>query len=209
MEIISHRGYWLQAEEKNTPQAFERSFSLGFGTETDVRDLSGKLVISHDPPTGNEITLDELLEIAGKNKPTLALNVKADGLAVAIGSTMKRHDYANWFVFDMSIPDTRAQLAAGNPTFVRVSEEEPIIAFKKNACGIWFDAFESDEWRIEELTKLVKQNIRVCIVSPELHRRDHIQFWQNLKNADLHSNNNILLCTDLPEHAVNFFETTL
>ncbi|MFJ2713326.1 phosphodiesterase [Pseudomonas sp. NPDC087346] len=209
MEIISHRGYWLQAEEKNTPLAFERSFSLGFGTETDVRDLAGKLVISHDPPTGNEMTLDELLEIAGQNKPTLALNVKADGLADAISSTMKRHSYANWFVFDMSIPDTRAQLAAGNPTFVRMSEEEPILAFKKNAPGIWFDAFESDEWRLEALEKLLKQNIRVCIVSPELHRRDHIKFWQNLKNSGLHSNNNILLCTDLPEHAVNFFETTL
>ena len=39
MMILSHRGYW---KEKNLPIAFERSFSLGFGTETDYK---GELVI--------------------------------------------------------------------------------------------------------------------------------------------------------------------
>ena len=39
--ILSHRGYWLQTEEKNSRKAFERSFFMGFGTETDIRyDLS-------------------------------------------------------------------------------------------------------------------------------------------------------------------------
>ena len=39
MQVISHRGYWKAASEKNTQTAFKRSFSLGYGTETDVRDL--------------------------------------------------------------------------------------------------------------------------------------------------------------------------
>lgn len=54
---------------------------MGYGTETDIRDIQGKLVISHDMPQGNEITFEELLQIMdGRNLP-LALNIKADGMA--------------------------------------------------------------------------------------------------------------------------------
>jgi len=41
MLVISHRGYWKELAEKNRPIAFERSFALGFGTETDIRDYKG------------------------------------------------------------------------------------------------------------------------------------------------------------------------
>ncbi|MHC8360872.1 PI-PLC domain-containing protein [Pseudomonas sp. LS2P72] len=206
MEIISHRGYWLEASEKNTVKAFRKSFSLGFGTETDVRDLAGTLVISHDPPTGGELTLDELLELAGTAQPTLAINIKSDGLATAVSAAMKRHSYENWFAFDMSIPDTRGQLAAGNPTYLRISEFEGRSTLMTSASGIWLDAFESDEWRIEELRRLTSTGIKVCLVSPELHKREHRPFWQQLKDSHLHTSDLVILCTDVPEEAVDFFK---
>ena len=56
MIILSHRGYWKLEEERNRAAAFQRSFDLGYGTETDIRDIQGKLVISHDMPRGDEIT---------------------------------------------------------------------------------------------------------------------------------------------------------
>jgi hypothetical protein len=205
MEVISHRGYWHEASEKNTQQAFERSFSLGFGTETDVRDCAGKLVISHDPPRGDELTLNELLELAASTRLTLAINVKADGLASDIHAAMKHHGYENWFTFDMSIPDTRAQLATGNPTFVRMSEIEPTPPYLQSASGVWLDAFEVDEWRIDALKRLIDMDIRVCVVSPELHKRDSQTFWQSLKNSGLYQSDKVLLCTDMPEQAVEFF----
>jgi len=82
MIIISHRGYWLDETEKNSLAAFNRSFSLGFGTETDVRDWDGKLVISHDPANSESLSLEQLLKLYLQypSKPTLALNIKADGL---------------------------------------------------------------------------------------------------------------------------------
>ncbi|SQK72416.1 Uncharacterised protein [Tatumella ptyseos] len=40
MQILSHRGLWTTAEEKNSLQAFCQSFSAGFGTETDVRIIA-------------------------------------------------------------------------------------------------------------------------------------------------------------------------
>ncbi|MCK7481214.1 MAG: hypothetical protein M0C28_31485 [Candidatus Moduliflexus flocculans] len=51
MIIISHRGYWKNAEEKTLKPLLEGLFELGFGVETDIKDLNGKLVISHDPAT--------------------------------------------------------------------------------------------------------------------------------------------------------------
>ena len=65
MIIISHRGYWKCVDEKNTEIAFSRSFELDFGTETDVRDCLGKLVISHDMPDGSEIHFEEFLSLVG------------------------------------------------------------------------------------------------------------------------------------------------
>lgn len=61
MKILSHRGYWKNSDEKNKENAFRRSFSLGYGTETDVRDCRGDLVISHDMPIGNEISCEDFL----------------------------------------------------------------------------------------------------------------------------------------------------
>lgn len=205
MEILSHRGYWHETAEKNTVAAFQRSFALGYGTETDVRDCCGKLVISHDPPQGGELTLAQLLALAGEKQPVLAMNIKADGLAKLVADEMARHGYKNWFVFDMSIPDTRAQLAASNPTYVRMSEIEQAPPFLDVASGVWLDAFESDGWRIGALGALLERNLNVCLVSPELHRREHLPFWQQLKESGLYRNNKVSLCTDIPEEATGFF----
>ena len=124
MNIISHRGYWRKPSEKNTEIAFRRSFQLDFGTETDVRDCLGRLVISHDMPSGEEITLHNFLSLTGKAQPLLALNIKADGIADLLNTTMLNYQRENWFVFDMSIPDMRSHLKVGNPVFARMSEVE-------------------------------------------------------------------------------------
>lgn len=206
MNIISHRGYWQHPQEKNSVIAFERSFSLGFGTETDVRDLAGELVISHDMPKGDELTLDQLLELAAPTKPLLAINIKSDGLAFAIRNTMSRHSYESYFVFDMSIPDTRMQLKAGNPVYMRMSEVEKEPPYQQEAAGIWLDAFETDAWRIEVLAHLLSNHQHVCLVSPELHQRDYKTFWDTIKSSELDKADNLVLCTDVPEYAYTFFQ---
>ena len=52
MRVVSHRGYWRDDAEKNSLPAFERSFALRFGIETDLRDAVGRLVVSHGIPIG-------------------------------------------------------------------------------------------------------------------------------------------------------------
>ncbi|WP_426110112.1 hypothetical protein [Massilia sp. PWRC2] len=110
MQILSHRGLWQQAAEKNTMAAFARSFALGFGTETDIRDSAGALVIAHDIPGGGEPALGSVLELmrASACSGPLALNIKADGLQAALSTTMAAYPEIDYFVFDMSVPETLA-----------------------------------------------------------------------------------------------------
>ena len=203
MQILSHRGFWLAPEEKNTETAFRRSFDLGFGTETDVRDLDGELVISHDPAKHPVMSFDKFLDIYDKSGLPLALNIKADGLAIRVKNAMSTRSLVNWFVFDMSIPDTRHQFAAGNPVFMRNSEFEQNIPWLDKSSGIWLDAFES-EWYLDGTLKdLLSSGKPICVVSSELHGRNQVSLWNHLK--ELKHFDNLMLCTDLPTVAQKFF----
>ncbi len=203
MQIISHRGYWLQKPERNLPEAFHRSFDLGFGTETDVRDVAGQLVIAHDMPKGGELTLEGLLDImAGRNLP-LAINVKADGLAQALAETFARYSHTHWFAFDMAVPDMRSYLNAGLVTYTRLSDVEPSPAWLEQAAGVWLDGFEGEWFSNQVIGDLLSQGKQVCVVSPELHGRAHDALWQQL--LELGSHDRLMLCTDLPADAATFF----
>lgn len=203
MEILSHRGYWKTAGEKNTQTAFARSFALGFGTETDVRDLQGRLVISHDMPTEPAMGLDSYLAGLAQHtggRLTQALNIKSDGLAVPLARHMRECAHP-WFVFDMSVPDMVQHLRAGNPCFARMSEYEAFPqAFAGQIQGIWLDAFQSTWYSASLIESLLGQGLRVCVVSPELHgRSDAEDLWRALRPLREHPD--LLLCTDLPEAA--------
>ena len=205
MLVLSHRGYWKAPAEKNTEVAFRRSFDLNFGTETDVRDLAGELVISHDPPRGGEMPFGDFLDLLGGRDLPLALNVKADGLAAGVAAALAGRNLTRWFVFDMSVPDTLHQLAAGNPVFVRQSEYEPAPALAERATGVWLDAFTGDWWTADTVAGWTGQGKAVCVVSPELHRRDPLAAWQALRLASFPHPDRVLLCTDRPEEAADFF----
>lgn len=206
MIVISHRGLWLDPAEKNTRIAFERSFAEGFGTETDVRDHCGQLVIAHDVPTDDQVLLpfDEFLLAAKALNQPLAINIKSDGLAILLSQAMSKHGITDWFVFDMSIPDMRHQLAAGNPTFARMSEVEQTPAWPDRCEGIWLDGFDQTWFNVPLIRKLLDQGKRVCIVSPELHHRPHLPLWEQLRAVAPHPK--LILCTDLPRDAKAFFK---
>lgn len=208
MTVLSHRGYWLQASEKNTAVAFERSFSRGFGTETDLRDLRGALVISHDPPQGGEIPADDFLDVHQRLGPALplALNIKSDGLQRLVADAIARHRTADCFVFDMSVPDALGYLRAGVPAFTRHSELEPEPAFYKDAAGVWLDSFFGDWLTGETLDRHLDAGKRVCVVSPELHKRAHQPMWERLAAAPASRRPGVMLCTDFPEQAEAFFD---
>lgn len=203
MRVLSHRGWWETLSEKNTVSAFTRSFEAGFGVETDLRDAAGVLLVSHDPPVGGELQFVEFLGLARPNDAPLAINIKSDGLAIQVAEVLKHHANVDAFVFDMSVPDMRSYFAAGVPVFTRVSEVEQTPVWLNESAGVWLDAFDSEWYSSEVIQGFVDLGKRVCVVSPELHGRPHRSTWESL--LEFRRTSDVLLCTDYPDDAANFF----
>lgn len=206
MQILSHRGYWKEfSSESNKKIAFERSFNLGFGTETDLRDVCGKIVISHDMPKGDEITFEEVLQIMdGRNLP-LALNIKADGQSDEIICILEKYNHTNYFTFDMSIPDMVVQMTKKLNVFTGVSDilEKPVLLEK--ADGVWLDSFYSEWFSEDVVTGLLNKQKKICIVSADLHKRNVDEQWCKIKKFTCLQDEKLLLCTNEPEKAVGYF----
>ena len=56
----------------------------------------------------------------------------------------------NYFVFDMSVPDTKSYIDLHMQTYSRQSEFEQEPVFYNEVNGIWLDSFET-EWYTPEL----------------------------------------------------------
>jgi glycerophosphoryl diester phosphodiesterase len=198
MQIISHRGYWKAQAEKNSVQAFRRTLACGFGTETDVRDLAGELVVAHDPPRGGETPWREVLAMFHGTGLPLAVNIKADGLAPLLQEAFAQVQVA-WFAFDMSGPETVRYAKAGLPFYARHSDVEPEPILYREAAGVWLDDFTGGWISTEAILRHLDAGKAVCVVSPELHGRDPRAVWEEL--AKFRSEARVTLCTDRPEEA--------
>lgn len=212
MEIISHRGYWLESSEKNTKKAFLRSFLAGYGTETDLRDLNGELVISHDIPKNdsNMLTADDFFQLYVDSGclGVLALNIKSDGLQSLIKECLERYHIKNYFLFDASIPDSIVSINHGLTTFARSSEFEPKSILWGKCEGIWLDRFSNMSIDLELIQEMIKGGKKVSIVSEELHKRETQPLWNELLKLprEVLMSNNLILCTDVPDEASDCFK---
>jgi hypothetical protein len=204
VHVISHRGFWLSREERNTAHAFQRSFQAGFGAEIDVRDLDGQLVVSHDPPRTGALAFAEVLAAyhAAGCPGTLAVNVKADGLASGLRAALA--DTPSWFAFDMSVPETLQYARDSVPFFTRESEYEPHPPLYEAASGVWIDCFEGD-WIDEGVVAAhLDAGKAVCLVSPEVHGRPQDNTWETWRRWSVRDDPRMSVCTDLPQRASEF-----
>ena len=233
IKIIEHRTGWcddfVNFEDKklqNTEQGFENSFSRGNGVETDIRDVCGKLIISHNMPKGNEMSFEGILKTYNKYscEGFLALNVKCDGMQDEIKTLLNKYNIKNYFMFDMSVPDAIIYLQKEIDCYIRDSEyelypKETSPYFYEKASGVWLDQFtenRNDKIDLKLIKKYLNDNKNICIVSPELHswgrKNDlYIQRWEEYKSIintlrkEEYDLNKISLCTDLPIQAKDFF----
>lgn len=201
LEIIAHRGFWKSEKEKNTLYAFEKAFDKYFGIETDLRDAQGEIVISHDIPLGNEAKFEDVLKILDKRNLPLALNIKSDGLAEKISELLKKYQVTNYFCFDMSIPQMVVYKDLGLNFFTGVSDICPNGVLFEEAKGVWLDSFYTDWFSKDDIQKYLEQGKEICIVSPDLHKREYKNIWNRYKDIG-----GIMLCTDYPDEAKEFFE---
>ena len=206
MKLLCHRGYWIKNVDQNGLESFKRAISNGYGIETDIRDCDGELVISHNPPLKlGGIKLSDFLKLysCSKARSTLALNIKSDGLHEKLKSTLDEYGVTNYFVFDMSVPDTLGYSLLNMPFAVRLSEFEDASRLLAKAKYVWLDAFEGEWYSVELIERLIAQGKHVAIVSPELHKRPHAALWMRLKT--IRDMGRLYLCTDLINEAEEVF----
>lgn len=208
--VLAHRGWWLDQAAKNAFASFERALAAGHGIETDIRDHHGVLVISHDMPDARSPTLDVFLDLYARypTRPTLALNIKADGLAAELEKQLRTRDVTNYFVFDMSVPDTLSYLARGLPVFARRSEYETGSLLDGEAAGLWLDSFTEPFVPAVTLAAALDGGHAVALVSPELHGKPHHEAWHAWRDTLRERASPLpvcMICTDLPDAAMHFF----
>lgn len=205
IDLLAHRGFWRERSEQNTLPVLARALTAGFGLETDLRDHHGEVVVSHDPPRSGETltTLDQLCSLyrETQSESWLALNVKADGLATQVANSLRTFGITNYFVFDMSVPDTLAYGREGVSFFSRQSELEPSPALYDQCDGIWLDAFSSIWYEPELIFEHLALGKDVCLVSPELHGRPFESLVPLIDACSRRpdSKSRLMICTDHPD----------
>lgn len=210
MKILAHRGYWLSPEEKNSRKALVRAFEYGLGIETDIRDLDGVLVVSHDMPRKHtSLTLAQLLDdyTVANCDSMLALNIKSDGLAKSLQQLLEKYNVRHYFCFDMSVPDSMNYFRSGMPAAARISEYEPEGYLSNKASFLWIDGFNEEQVNLVHLQDWLSRGKIVCLVSPELHGREKSSLWELLKQMPekIIGHPNLMLCTDTPLEARRVF----
>lgn len=208
MEILAHRGFWKITGEKNSLFSIENALKNGWGIETDIRDYCGKLVISHNIATEICFEAETVFSYYARQQcnSTLALNVKADGIQELVTEELSKYEIENYFLFDMSIPEMVVNAEKHLNFYTRYSDIEENCVMYEAAKGVWVDSFGDYAWlKPTVIERHLGEGKAVCIVSPELHGKDHNPIWKMLKDSKIYQSNYLKLCTDIPDLAVNFF----
>ena len=212
IQIISHRGFWEKGNEQNTMIAFSRSVINNYGIETDLRERNGEIIISHDIQVGENILyFSEFLLLYKNSKKNLPLflNIKSDGMIKIIKNNLNSYDISNYYLFDMSIPETKKYAEDSCMNFItRISDIEKYPLFINESKGFWIDSFYGNYPDFGYLDTLLNPKYIFCFVSPELHNRSEIEFWIMLKKwirKRKICSDKVLLCTDKPKEAFLFF----
>jgi hypothetical protein len=106
----------------------------------------------------------------------------------------------------MSVPDALGYLNNKMNIFTRQSEFETTPSLYEQADGVWMDEFKGHWITAQEINRHLDNEKKVCIVSPELHQRDHFSIWKDYKVfAKAVNSEKLMLCTDYPEEAKEYF----
>lgn len=206
MQILAHRGYWKTKEEKNSSKALYKALEMGFGIETDIRDYQEEIIVYHDIPPSSlkPFYLQELLEKSQPYNSFLALNIKSDGLGDLLKEKLKK--LRNYFLFDMSLPEMVKYQQTSLKVFTFQNEFVQNPPLLEESSGIWLDCFQSLWYNNSLIENHLKNNLKISLVSPELHSRDPRPFWDLLKKSNFLESENLLICTDLPNETKKYLE---
>lgn len=191
MIIIQHRVNEINKLEQ-TPRHL--------GIEVDVRSNAGGLYLHHDPfmegPSFNEF-------LNFYHHSLIVLNVKEEGLEEQCLEALALRGITDYFFLDQSMPFLIKRGLAGKiDSACRVSEYESIRTAKNLASFCtwsWVDSFNEGGFKVETLEKLKSINLKICLVSPELHDLNRLEEARKLVGLIRDANVQIdAVCTKYP-----------
>ncbi len=182
MEVIVHRVNNLSKLHK---------ISKNYGIEVDVRDYKNKLILNHNPFKDGE-SFESFLK--NYDHGTLIINVKSEFIELRIIKLLNKYKIKKYFFLDSSYPVIIKLNNYNNKNFaIRVSDYESvqnIYKFKNTLSWIWLEIFKRVKLNKKDIKFIKKNNIKICLVSPELHNKknflDIIKFIKSNK-IQLHS----------------------
>lgn len=164
MEYIAHRINSIK-ELKQTPTEY--------GVELDLRDFGNKLILQHDPFKEGE-EFEEYLKYYKHG--TMILNIKSERIENRVLELLKKYNINKYFFLDSSFPMIYQLMKQGEINIaLRYSEFEgidTILNMKDSIKWVWVDCFNKYPLDIETY-KILKENFKLCLVSPELQGHDN------------------------------------
>lgn len=190
MIIIKHRVNKIN-ELKNTP--------IKYGVEIDLRSSNKSIILHHDPYLDG----DKFIKWIKKFKHRfLVLNVKEEGLEDKIIKILKKNKISNFFFHDQTF-STLLKNKNKTKVSIRYSEYEDLKNYNylfKKIKWIWIDHFTKFPLKIDLYKLLKKNNVKICIVSPELVNPRYKNKIQNLQKKLSKNKMKIdAVCTKFPE----------
>lgn len=190
MIIIKHRVNKIN-ELKNTP--------IKYGVEIDLRSSNKSIILHHDP----YIVGEKFTKWIKKFKHRfLVLNVKEEGLEDKIIKILKKNKISNFFFHDQTF-STLLKNKNKTKVSIRYSEYEDLKNYNylfKKIKWIWIDHFTKFPLKIDLYKLLKKNNVKICIVSPELVSPRYKNKIQSLQKKLSKNKMKIdAVCTKFPE----------
>ena len=158
MIIIKHR--------VNTIKDLKKT-DKNFGVEIDLRSNQSDVYLNHDPFKKGELFNKWARSFKHK---ILVLNVKEEGLEHKILKILKKNKIKKFFFHDQTFSSLLKNMIKTHVS-IRYSEYESLkktnYLFKK-IKWIWIDNFNEIKLEKKFYQKLKKNNVKICLVSPEL-----------------------------------------
>jgi hypothetical protein len=191
-QLIAHRKNTVH-ELKDTPTKY--------GIEMDLRSWKDELIVTHDPFINGELFSTWIESYRHK---TLILNVKAEGFEDRLLEIMKSKGITDYFFLDQSLPFLVKYANLGvHKCAVRLSEYESIetvLNFAGKVDWVWVDCFTKFPLSAGDAQRLKKAGFKLCLVSPELQKRDPAieipQLANLLRERDIFAE---AICTKRPD----------
>ena len=150
-----------------------------YGVEIDLRSNNKTIYLHHDPYVKGELFSKWIKHYDHK---LLVLNVKEEGLERQILKILKKNKIRNFFFHDQTFSTILKNMYHTNVS-IRFSEYEGLkkmnMLFNK-IKWLWVDNFTKIHLEKKFFLFLKKQNVKICIVSPELVKKERIKEINNI-----------------------------